>query len=106
MFYGLFLSRKIKYCLRNNKYGITNEKKCFKEFTNVSENLKRKEFFNMADGVNLIAKVPLSWKKSFSMGVVIPHKMRNCNKYPKEILCDDCDKLVNQNKEFSANVMN
>ena len=32
----------------------------------------------MANGENLIAKVPLSWKKSISQGVVIPHKMRNC----------------------------
>ena len=37
-------------------------------------------------------------------GVVIPHKMRNCNKCTKDTLCDDCDKLVNQNKEFSANL--
>ena len=28
--------------------------------------------------------------------------MRNCNKCGKDILCDGCDKLVNQNKEFSA----
>ena len=40
----------------------------------------------MADSNNLIAKIPLSWKKSCSMGVVIPHKMRNCNKCTKEIL--------------------
>ena len=104
IFYGVFLAPKIKHCLIINKYGIINEKKCFKGFTNFSENLNRKEFFNMADGVNLVAKVPLSWKKSFSMGVVIPHKMRNCNKCTKEILCDDCNKLVNQKKEFSANL--
>ena len=33
----------------------------------------------MFDGDKLIAKVPLSWKKSSSMGVVFPHKIRNCN---------------------------
>ena len=58
----------------------------------------------MADGNNLIAKVPLKRKKSFIQGAVIPHKMRNCNNCTKDILCDDCDKLVNQNKEFSANL--
>ena len=58
----------------------------------------------MANGDNLIAKVPLSWKKSFSQGVVIPHKMRNCTNCKKDILCDECDKLVNQRKEFSANL--
>ena len=58
----------------------------------------------MANGDNLTAKIPPNWKKSFSQEVVIPHKMRNCNKCTKENLCDDCDKLVNQNKIFSANL--
>ena len=58
----------------------------------------------MFDGDNLIAKVPLSCKKSFSQGVVIPHKMRNCSDCKKDDLCNDCDKLVNQRKEFSTNL--
>ena len=58
----------------------------------------------MASGDNLIAKVPLSWKKSFSQGVVIPHKMKNCGDCKKDILCESCDNLVNQKKEFSANL--
>ena len=58
----------------------------------------------MFEGDKLNAKVPLSWKKSFSRGVVIPHKMKNCNNCTKDILCDDCDEFVNQKKEFSANL--
>ena len=58
----------------------------------------------MFTGDKLVAKVPLSWKKLFSMGVVIPHKIKSCNKCTKDILCDECDKLVYQNKEFSANL--
>ena len=58
----------------------------------------------MVDGGNSIAKVPLSWKKSFSQGVVIPHKMKYCGECKEDILCDGCDKLVNQNKELSANL--
>ena len=103
-FYGLFLAAKIKYCLTINKYGVIHEHKTFKGFTNVSDNLNRKEFFNMADGDKLIAKVPLSWKKSFSQGVVIPHKMKDCVGCQKDILCVDCDNLINQRKEFSANL--
>ena len=49
-------------------------------------------------------KNPLVGKKSFSVGVVIPHKMRNCANCQKDILCDDCDILVNQKNEFSANL--
>ena len=76
----------------------------FQTTTNVSDNLDRKEYFDMADGDKLFAKVPLSWKKSFSQGVVIPHKMRNCSDCKKDILRDECDKLVKQRKEFSANL--
>ena len=104
IFYGLFLAPKVKYCLTINKYGVIDEHKTFKGFTNVSDNLNRKEYFKMCEGDKLIAKVPLSWKKSFSQKVVIPHTMRNCNNCTKDVLCDDCDKLVNQNKEFSANL--
>ena len=55
----------------------------------------------MFNGDKLIAKVSLSWKKSFSMGVVIPHKMRNYSNCKKDLFCDGCGKLVNQKKEFS-----
>ena len=103
IFYALFFVPK-KYCLSINKNGVINEHKTFKGFTNVSDNLDGKEYFNMADGGKLIAKVPLIWKKSFSQRVVIPQKMKNCNKGAKDFSCDDCDNLVNQKKEFSANL--
>ena len=66
IWYALFLAPKIKYCLNINKFGVIDEHKTFKGFTNVSDNLNREEYFNMADGGKLLAKVPLSWKKSFS----------------------------------------
>ena len=69
----------------------------------MSDNLDRKEYFKTFNGTNLNAKLPLSWKKSFIMGIVTPHKMRTCNKCTKKI-CDRRDKLVNQNKDFSANL--
>ena len=104
IWYALFVAPKIKYCLTVNRYGVIDEHKTFKGFKDVKDVLDRKEYFKMFEGDKLIAKVPLSWKKSFSQGVVIPHKMRNCNNCTKDILCDDCDKSVNQNKEFSANL--
>ena len=104
IFYGLFLAPKIKYCLTIKKFGIISEHKTFKGFTDVHDSLDRKKYFNLADDDKLAAKVPLSWKKSFSRGVVIPHKMRNCHECKKDILCDNCDKLVNQKKELSANL--
>ena len=58
----------------------------------------------MLAGDKLVAKVPLSWKIRFSQGVVIPHILRNCSDCKKDILCESCDKLVNQKKEFSANL--
>ena len=43
-------------------------------------------------------------EKSFSQGVVIPPKMKNCSGCKKDILCENCDNVVNQNKKFSANL--
>ena len=100
----MFLAPKIKYCLTINKYGVIDEHKTFEGFTNFSDNLERKGYFKMFNGDKLIAKVPLSWKMSFSMGVVIPHRIRNRNKCTEDILCDGCDKLVKQNTDFSANL--
>ena len=104
IFYGLFLAPKIKYCLTIKKFGVIDEHKTFKGFKDVKDVLDRKEYFKMADGDKLVAKVSLSWKKSFSQGVVITHKMRNCNNCTKGVLCDDCDKLVYQKKKFFANL--
>ena len=73
--YGLFLAPKIKKCLTINKYGVIDKHKTLQGFTNVKDNLDRKECFDMADGCKLVAKIPLSSKKLFSQGVIIPHKM-------------------------------
>ena len=56
----------------------------------------------MADGGKLIAKVPLSGRKSFAMGVVIPHRLGNFTNCQRDLLYDGCDKFVNQRKEVSA----
>ena len=45
IFSSLFLAPKIKYCLTINKYGVTDEHKTFKGFSNVSDNLDRNEYF-------------------------------------------------------------
>ena len=103
IWYGLFLAPKTIF-LGINNFGIIDEHKIFKGFTNVSVNSDRKDYFNMAHGGKLIAKVPLSWKKYFSQCVVIPHKMKNCGDCKKDVLCKNCDKLVNQRNEFSANL--
>ena len=104
IWYGLFLAPEINYCLTFKKFGIIDEHKTFKGCTNVNDDLDRKEYFNMAEGGDLIAKAPLSWKKSISMGVVFPHKMKNCGDCKRNVLCDNWDNIVNQRKEFSANL--
>ena len=103
IWYALFLAPKMKYLLTVNKYGVIQEHKFFKGFSNVSDNLDRREHSNMANGKKFIAKVTLSCKKSFSQGVVNPHKKKNCSDCQKHNLCGNCDKLVNQKKEISAN---
>ena len=90
IWYGLFSSEK-KYCLTINNFCIVDEHKTFKGFTNVSDKLDEKEYSNMAGEGKLVAKVPLSRKKSFSQRVIIPHKMIMCNNCTKDFLCDNCD---------------
>ena len=104
IFYGLFLAPKVKYCLTICSYGNIEEYKTFKSFENVSHNLGGKESFKKLNGTKMIAKVPLSWKKGFDCGFINLHKLRCCNKTTNKTLCDKCDKLVNQTKEFSANL--
>ena len=70
----------------------------------MSEKLDRKQYFKMFNGDELVAKVALSWKKSFCQRFVIPHKLRKCGDCKKALLCYNCDKLINQRKEFSANL--
>ena len=93
IWYGLFLSPKLKYCLTIKKHVVFDEHKTFRGFTNVCDNLDRKEFIKVANGGKLTAKVPFSWKKSNSQGVVIPYIMKNCG---------ECDRLENQKKKFSS----
>ena len=59
IFYGMFLAPKTKYCLTINKYGVIDDHKTFEGFTNLSDNLDRKEYFKMFNGDELVAKVPL-----------------------------------------------
>ena len=70
----------------------------------MSDKLDRKESFKKFEDEKLCAKVPLSWKESFSQRVVIPHKMRNCTNCQKYFLCDRCDKLKNQTEDLLANL--
>ena len=104
IFYEMFLAPKIKYCVTINKYVIRDEHKTFKGFTNVSDNLYRKEYFKMLNGDKLIAKMPSSWKKGFDCGLISAHTLGYRKKYINNTLCDKCGKLVNQTKEFSAHL--
>ena len=71
-FFALFVAPKLKFC-STKKYDIIEEHETIKCFRSVSENLNAKEYFEMIDCDKLIAKVPLSCKKGFDCGVVVPH---------------------------------
>ena len=51
----------------------------------------------MLDGKKISAMLPRSWKKSFSNGVVIPTKKRQCNASKDRILCT-CENQINEKK--------
>ena len=104
IFYGLFLAAKIKYCLTIDDYGIIQEHKTFKGFNDSKRLLDRSQYFKMIEGEKISAMLPRSWKKSFDSGVIIPKKMRFCNKCNNIKMCDSCNNQINENKEFEANL--
>ena len=68
----MFLAPKIKYCLTINEFGVIEEHKTYKGFGDVNRLLDSKKYFEMQEGKSVSSKFPLSWKKSFSDGVIIP----------------------------------
>ena len=104
IFFGLFLAPEIKYCFTINEYGIVNEKKTFKGFGDFNRLLDSKKYLEMCEGKDVEGKFPLSWKKSFDSGVIIPTKTRNCNECNDNELCEDCDLKIRQKKKFQHNL--
>ena len=76
----------------------------FKGFNDSKRLLDRSQFFDMLEGEKISAMLPRSWKKSFISGIVISVKMRRYNECKGEILCDECNNQVNENKKFEANL--
>ena len=58
----------------------------------------------MQEGKKVSGKFPLSWKKSFESGVIIPSKDRFCDKCENDILCQYCELKIKQVKEFESNL--
>ena len=104
IFYGLFLAPKIKYVLTIDDYGIIQQHMTFKGFNDSKRLLDRSQYFDMLKGKKISAMLPRSWKKSFNNGFIIPTKMRHCNACKDGILCTTCNNLINENKEFEANL--
>ena len=56
IWYALYLAPKIKKCLTINSFGVIQEHKCFKGFTNVGDNFDREEYFKIFNGDKMAAK--------------------------------------------------
>ena len=76
----------------------------FKRFIDSKRLLDRSQYFDMLKVKKITAILPRSWKKSFSNGVIIPTKMRQCNACKDGILCTTYNNQINENKEFEANL--
>ena len=76
----------------------------FKGFKDRKRLLDRSQFFDMLEGKKISAMFPKSWKKSYNNGIIIPAKMRRCDKYRSKILCATCNIQFNEIKEFEDNL--
>ena len=104
MFYGLFLAAKIKHCLIINEFGVIQQQMTFKRFNDSKRILDQSQYFDMLEGKKISAMLTKLWEKPFNHGIIMPTKMRRCNKSKGEILCDGCNNQVNENKEVEANL--
>ena len=64
--------------------------------------LDRSQYLDMLEGMKISAVLPKSWKKSFNKGIVIPAKVRSCDKSRGKILCATCNNQINENEDFEA----
>ena len=71
IFYSLFLAPKVKYCLTINEFGIIEEHKTFKGFSDIGRLLDSKKYFDMQEGKKIVGSFPLSWKKSVLKQVLL-----------------------------------
>ena len=81
IFYALLLVPKVIYCLTINEYGVIGENKTYEGFEDVTKILEKK--FKMQNGITVKQDFPLSWRNSFSCGVIIPTGIKvfeNCVK--------------------------
>ena len=104
IFYSLFLAPKIKYCLTIDEYEIIKKHKTFKGFNDSNRLIKRNQFFEMRNGNKISSIVPLSWKKSFNTGVVIPNKARFFSICQGNMICNTCNNQINQAKDYKLNI--
>ena len=66
----------------------------------VYDKFYRSQYVDMLEGEKISAVLPRSWKKSFNNGIVIPVKMRRCDRCKDGILCITFNNRINENKEF------
>ena len=50
----------------------------------------------MVEGRKNSVMLPKKWKISFSSGITIATKMKCCNQCNNDIMCDECNFLVNE----------
>ena len=94
----------MKFCLTIDKHGIIREHKIFKGFSDSKRLLDRSQYFKTIEGKKVSVLLPKSWKKSVNSGIDIPTKMRFCKECNDKTMCIKCNLIVNENKEFKANL--
>ena len=87
IFHRLFPAHKVKYCLTINEFGVIQQRMTFEGFNDSKGLLDRSQYSDMLEGKKISAMLPKSWKKLFNIGIVIPAKIRRCDKYTSKILC-------------------
>ena len=98
IFYSFFLAPIKKFCLTVKVFGVIQRHMTFKGFINSRRLVDQSQYFDMLKGKKISAMLPKSWKKSSNIRIVIPAKMRNCDKCRGKTLCATCNSQINEKK--------
>ena len=94
--FALFMSAKFKYCLVIDDNGLLQQMIAFKVCDRETSRIGFKEFRNMEEGLIVRNTSKLNWKRD-SIGVKVPHKVKNCENCQNDKLCRSSIKDPNLN---------
>ena len=89
IFYALFLSPKVEFCLGIDDFGVISAQRMFKGYSEEHRMIKLNEFISLSEGKSVSGRFSIDWTKTFE-GIKIPHRKQDCLDCDNGKICSDC----------------